>query len=171
MSGNGNSVTNAICRSIVNRIAAVITIISTSVQKSSRLTERNVQMRSVSLPTREIKSPVRLPPKNSSDSRCRCAYVSLRRSALICSLTRARTYVLAQLNSQASTAAPNRCGQVPWHDIEIDRQSVLARNQNVVQQQDREIRRHQSGRGAGEREREAENNHCGMRPGEATKPP
>ena len=43
------------------------------------------------LPTREIKSPVRLPPKNSSDNRCKCAYVSFRSPALTCSLTRART--------------------------------------------------------------------------------
>src|SRR4051812_28508790 len=111
MSGKGKSVTNASDGSILNKIAAVITIISTSVQKSSRLTERNVQMRSVSLPTREIKSPVRFPPKNSSDKRCRWAYVSLRKSALICSLTRESTYVLAQLNSQASAAEPNNAAR------------------------------------------------------------
>ena len=45
------------------------TIINTSVPKSNAVSERNVQMRSVSLLIRAIRSPVRLPPKYSSERR------------------------------------------------------------------------------------------------------
>ena len=54
-------------------IAAVITIMRMSLAKSSRSTERKMLMRSVSVLTREIRSPVRFPPKNSSESRCKWA--------------------------------------------------------------------------------------------------
>ncbi|MNY62049.1 hypothetical protein D3C86_1988050 [compost metagenome] len=50
-----------------------MTIIRMSVAKSSRCSDRNTQMRSVSLPMREIRSPVRLPPKYSSESCCKCS--------------------------------------------------------------------------------------------------
>ena len=73
MNGNGTSVTSASSGLIDNRIAAVITIISTSVAKSSRCSDRKMQIRSVSEPMRAIRSPVRLPPKYSSDSRSRCS--------------------------------------------------------------------------------------------------
>ena len=65
--GNGSKVTSASHGLMENRIAAVITIISTSVAKSSRCSDRNRQMRSDSEPMRDIRSPVRLPPKYSSD--------------------------------------------------------------------------------------------------------
>ncbi len=39
--------------------------------KSSKCSDKNTQMRSLSLPMRDIKSPVRLPPKYSSDMRKR----------------------------------------------------------------------------------------------------
>src|SRR3712207_7324477 len=45
--------------------------ISRSVAKSTRFSDRKLHSRSVSLLTRAIRSPVRLPPKNSSDSRWR----------------------------------------------------------------------------------------------------
>ena len=72
MNGSGASVTSASHGLIENRITAVIVIISTSVAKSSRLSERKTQMRSLSAPMRDIRSPVRLPPKYSSDRVCRC---------------------------------------------------------------------------------------------------
>ena len=73
MKGNGSSVTSANHGSIEARIAAVITIISTSVAKSSRCSDRNTLMRSVSAPIRAIRSPVRLPPKYCSDRPSRCS--------------------------------------------------------------------------------------------------
>ena len=73
MNGSGSRVTSASQGLIENRIAAVMTIISTSVAKSSRCSERKTQMRSVSEPMRAIRSPVRLPPKYSSESRSRCS--------------------------------------------------------------------------------------------------
>ena len=73
MKGSGSSVTRASHGLIETRIAAVIAIISTSVAKSSRCRERNRQMRSVSEPMRAIRSPVRLPPKYSSDRPSRCS--------------------------------------------------------------------------------------------------
>src|ERR1700761_3684742 len=78
-----------------------------SLTKSTRLTERNTQMRSVSLLMRDIKSPVRLPPKNSSDNCCKCAYVFVRKSLAIRSLTQLVTYNRAQFNSHAVNDAPS----------------------------------------------------------------
>ena len=63
MNGSGSSVTTASHGLIENRMTAVITIISTSVAKSRACSDRKTQMRSVSLPMRAIRSPVRLPPK------------------------------------------------------------------------------------------------------------
>ena len=63
MKGSGTSVTSASHGLMENRIAAVITIISTSVAKSSALSDRKTLMRSVSEPMRAIRSPVRLLPK------------------------------------------------------------------------------------------------------------
>jgi len=73
MKGSGSSVTNASHGLIENRIAAVIAIISTSVAKSSRCSDRKTLIRSVSAPIRAIRSPVRLPPKYSSDSDIMCS--------------------------------------------------------------------------------------------------
>ena len=67
INGSGSNVTSASQGSIEIRIAVVIAIISTSVAKSSRCSDRNRQMRSDSEPMRAIRSPVRLPPKYSSD--------------------------------------------------------------------------------------------------------
>ena len=91
MNGKGTSEAIARIGSSVSRIATVMRIISTSDAKSTRLIDRKLQIRSVSLVNRAIRSPVRLPPKNSSESRWRWAYVWLRRSALTRSLTQART--------------------------------------------------------------------------------
>ena len=63
MKGSGVKVTNASIGLIENRIAAVIPIINTSVAKSSACIDRKTQIRSVSEPIRDIRSPVRLPPK------------------------------------------------------------------------------------------------------------
>ena len=52
--GQGSKVTMASVGLMVNRMTAVITIISTSVAKSSRCSDRNTLMRSVSLPMRAI---------------------------------------------------------------------------------------------------------------------
>ncbi len=49
-----------------------------------------------------------------------------------------------------------QCGQIPGDHAEVDRQAVLARNQNVVQQRYRDIGRHQSGRRTCEREPESQ---------------
>ena len=92
--------------SIDSNTAAVPTIISTSVAKSIRLSERKLQIRSVSLLMRATRSPVRLVAKKSSDSRCKCAYVALRKSALTRSLSQASTQPWAQLSPQARIAAP-----------------------------------------------------------------
>ena len=73
MKGSGTNVTSASQGLIDTRMTAVMTIIRMSLAKSSRCSDRNTQMRSVSLPMREIRSPVRLPPKYSSDSFCRCS--------------------------------------------------------------------------------------------------
>ncbi len=73
MNGSGTSVTSASQGLIEIRMTAVIMIISTSVKKSSRCSDRKTQMRSLSLPMRAIRSPVRLPPKYSSDSFSRCS--------------------------------------------------------------------------------------------------
>ena len=69
MKGSGTRVTSANQGLMENRMAAVMINISTSVAKSSRCKDKNTQMRSLSLPMRDIKSPVRLPPKYSSE-RC-----------------------------------------------------------------------------------------------------
>ena len=63
MKGSGSSVTRASSGLIENRITAVMPIISTSVAKSSACSDRKTLMRSVSLPMRAIRSPVRLAPK------------------------------------------------------------------------------------------------------------
>jgi hypothetical protein len=68
MNGRGSKVVSASHGLIENRMAAVISITSTSVMKSSACSDKNTQMRSDSEPRREIRSPVRLPPKYSSDS-------------------------------------------------------------------------------------------------------
>ena len=73
MNGSGNKVAAAKRGSMLMRMAAVIKIINTSVAKSSRCKDKNTQMRSVSAPMRFIKSPVRRPPKYSSDKRMRCS--------------------------------------------------------------------------------------------------
>src|SRR6476620_6259865 len=58
--------------------------------------------------------------------------------------------------------------QVPGHDVEIDLQTVLTRNQNVVKKWNGHIGRHQTGGRAREREQESENNHCRARLSELT---
>ncbi|MCY1541806.1 hypothetical protein D9M68_775090 [compost metagenome] len=63
MKGRGSSVTSASQGLIESRITAVMPIISTSVAKSSACNERKTLMRSVSLPMRAMRSPVRLLPK------------------------------------------------------------------------------------------------------------
>ena len=73
MIGSGSRVTSASQGLMVNRMTAVIVIISTSVAKLSRSSERKILMRSVSLPMRAIRSPVRLPPKYSKDRPSRCS--------------------------------------------------------------------------------------------------
>ncbi|MNR57031.1 hypothetical protein D3C85_1777260 [compost metagenome] len=62
MKGSGTNVTSASQGLIENRITEVITIINTSVTKSSALSDRKRLMRSVSAPMRAIRSPVRLLP-------------------------------------------------------------------------------------------------------------
>ncbi len=73
MKGSGTSVTRASQGLMENRMAAVMTIISTSVAKSRAFSDRKTLMRSVSEPMRAIRSPVRLLPKYSSDRRSRCS--------------------------------------------------------------------------------------------------
>jgi len=63
MNGKGSKVTSASQGLMEKRMAAVMPIISTSVAKSSACSDRKTQMRSVSEPIRDIRSPVRLPPK------------------------------------------------------------------------------------------------------------
>ena len=81
MKGSGTRVTRASQGLMDARITAVITSISTSFRKSSACSDRNTQMRSLSLPMRAIRSPVRLPPKYSRLSVIRCSKVEVRRSA------------------------------------------------------------------------------------------
>ena len=71
MTGSGARVTSASFGSMEKRMAAVISIISTSVAKSSRCSDKKVLMRSVSEPMRAMRSPVRRLPKYSSDRRSR----------------------------------------------------------------------------------------------------
>ena len=73
MKGSGNKVTSAKVGLMVNKMTEVIKIIKTSVAKSSRCKDKKTLMRSVSLPIRAIKSPVRRPPKYSSDSFSKCS--------------------------------------------------------------------------------------------------
>ena len=87
--GSGMSVVSASQGSIEIRMAAVMRIIRTSLAKSSKCSERKRLMRSVSLPMRAIRSPVRLPPKYCSESVCRCVKVVVRRPAPMRSLTQA----------------------------------------------------------------------------------
>ena len=113
MKGNGTRVTSASFGSIDTRIAAVIKIINTSLVKSSRCNERNTQIRSLSLPILAIRSPVRLDPKYSRDSDCKCANAAVLRSAPIRSLTRASSQVRAQPSTQASNAATRSPARYP----------------------------------------------------------
>ena len=69
MKGSGTKVAKASHGLMENKMAAVIMSMSTSVAKSSRCSDKNTQMRSLSLPMRDIRSPVRLPPKYSKDMR------------------------------------------------------------------------------------------------------
>ncbi|MOA13074.1 hypothetical protein D3C78_1331060 [compost metagenome] len=62
MKGSGTRVTSASQGLMENRMTEVITIISTSVTKSSALSDRKRLIRSVSAPMRAIRSPVRLLP-------------------------------------------------------------------------------------------------------------
>ncbi len=105
INGNGNSDAAANHGSIQNNTAAVNRINRKSVVKSTRLSDRNWQMRSESVLMRDIKSPVRLPPKNSTESVIRCSYVRFRRSAEMRSPTRDNTTPCAQLNPQVAIAA------------------------------------------------------------------
>ena len=89
MKGNGANVTKASKGSIDTKIAAVMVIINTSVIKSKAYKDKKTQIRSVSAPMRAIKSPVRLPPKYSSESLSKCSKVVLRKSAPMRSLTKA----------------------------------------------------------------------------------
>ena len=63
MKGSGSSVTSASQGLMENRMTEVMPSMSTSVAKSSACSERKTEMRSVSLPMRAIRSPVRLAPK------------------------------------------------------------------------------------------------------------
>ena len=73
MKGKGSSVASAILALMLSNTAAVMTIMTQSAAKSTTLIDRKLHSRSVSLLMRAIRSPVRLPPKNSSDSRCKWA--------------------------------------------------------------------------------------------------
>jgi hypothetical protein len=63
-------VTTASVGFIQTRTAAVRSTSITFEENSIRFTDRNMLMRSVSLPTRVIRSPVRLPEKKSSERFC-----------------------------------------------------------------------------------------------------
>jgi hypothetical protein len=63
MGGNDTSAASASSGSSENNTTEVPTIINTSVTKSISVSDKNEQSRSVSELIREIKSPVRLPPK------------------------------------------------------------------------------------------------------------
>ena len=91
MKGSGARVMMASHGFIDHKMTPVMMIISTSEAKSSKCSDRKTQMRSLPLPMRAIRSPVRLPPKNSSDSFIRCSYVAERRSAPMRSDTKAST--------------------------------------------------------------------------------
>src|SRR5262245_58285804 len=106
MIGNVTSVHSASVKLVDKSTTAAMMIIKASLTKSTRLTDRKTQIRSVSLLIRDIKSPVRLPPKNSSESFCKCAYVRVRRSLVIRSLTHDVTYSRVQFNNHARIAAP-----------------------------------------------------------------
>ena len=69
----GNNVAQASHGSMLNKMTAVIKIINTSVAKSSKCKDKNTHNLSVSLPMRVIKSPVRRPPKYSSESFNKCS--------------------------------------------------------------------------------------------------
>ena len=73
MNGSGTRVTSASQGFMLNRITPVMMIRRTSDRKSSRCSDRNTLIRSEPLPMRDIRSPVRLPPKYSSDRRSRCS--------------------------------------------------------------------------------------------------
>ena len=73
MNGSGTRVISASLALMLNRIAPVMMIMRTSDKKSSRCSDRNTQMRSDPRPMRLMRSPVRLPPKNSSDNLSRCS--------------------------------------------------------------------------------------------------
>jgi len=68
--GNGTRVTRASRGLIQISTAAVSSTNSTFDEKSIRCIERKLLIRSVSLPTRVIRSPVRRAAKKSSDSPC-----------------------------------------------------------------------------------------------------
>ena len=68
--GKGASVTIARVGFIHTSTTAVSSTSITFDTNSMRFTERKVLIRSVSLPTRVIRSPVRLPEKKSSDRFC-----------------------------------------------------------------------------------------------------
>ena len=83
-------------------------IISTSVAKSSACSDRKLQIRSVSEPMRAIRSPVRLPPKYSSESSLQ---VLVGRGAQVGGDPlghQASSQVRAQPSTQASSAAASR---------------------------------------------------------------
>ena len=71
--GKGTRVTSASQGLMENKMTAVMSSISTSEAKSNRCNDKNTQIRSLSLPMRDIRSPVRLPPKYSSDMRSKCS--------------------------------------------------------------------------------------------------
>ena len=73
MMGSGTSVTSASVGSMENRMTVVMAIIRMSVAKSSRCSDKKMLMRSVSEPMRAIRSPVRRPPKYSSESLSKCS--------------------------------------------------------------------------------------------------
>src|ERR1017187_379524 len=91
-----------------SKTTQVLTIMSTSVTKSTSVSERNEHKCSVSELMRAIRSPVRLPPKYSRLSFCKCEKARLRRSAATFSVTMASTAPCAQTKSQVATAAQVR---------------------------------------------------------------
>ena len=105
MGGNEASAASANSGSSAKSTIDVPKIISTSVMKSIRVSDKNEHSRSVSELMRLIRSPVRLPPKYCRLKRCKCENARLRRSALISSLTHAKTAPCAQANIHATSAA------------------------------------------------------------------
>ena len=167
MKGSGTSVTSASRGLIETRITAVITIISTSVAKSSRCSDRNTQMRSVSEPMRAIRSPVRLPPKYSSDKRQQ-VFVGGGAQVGADAFGHQRQHVGARpAQRPADQRRAEQAAQVHRDLAGVDLLPVLERDQHVVHQRHGQVGRHQRGGGRGQRQQEAGDQLLAVGPGEA----